>query len=114
MSQFGQQIRQIRQQKGFGLNEFAKELGVSPAYLSNLETGKTQTIQLEVLSKLQQGLHLNVDELDSKANPVIRRAERVSELLLELHKTNPVAANYFMMLVEQGVEMFPLQSSDIH
>jgi transcriptional regulator with XRE-family HTH domain len=114
MSNFGQQLRQIRHQKGYGLNEFAKELGVSPAYLSNLETGKTKTIQLDVLSKLQQELHLHVDESDSKVEPVVWRAARICELLLDLHARNPDAADYLMTMVEQGVEQFASGSSGIH
>ncbi|MFD0620360.1 helix-turn-helix domain-containing protein [Paenibacillus sp. GCM10027629] len=114
MSIFGQQLRQIRQQKGFGLNEFAKEIGVSPAYLSNLETGKTQTIQLEILSKLQQELHMIINEEVPENGHTLLRAERISELLLDLHRTNPTAADYLMTMVEQGVELFTVRSSDIH
>lgn len=114
MSNFGQQLRQIRQQKGFGLNEFAKEIGVSPAYLSNLETGKTQTIQLEVLNRLQQELHMTIDEEDSENDHIVWRPERISELLLNLQRTNPKAADYLMTMVEQGVELFTAGLSDIH
>ena len=114
MSNFGQQIRQIRQQKGIGLNEFANEIGVSPAYLSNLETGKTQTIQLEVLSKLQKELMLNVDESDSKSDPLVWRVVRISEMLLDLNSKNPIAADYFMKMVEEGSELFNNDSSNIH
>lgn len=114
MSNFGQQLRQIRQQKGFGLNEFAKEIGVSPAYLSNLETGKTQTIQLEILSKLQQELHMIINEDVPENDHTVWRAERIGELLLDMHRTNPIAADYLMTMVEQGVELFTAGSSDIH
>lgn len=114
MSNFGQQLRQIRQQKGFGLNELAKEIGVSPAYLSNLETGKTQTIQLEILSKLQQELHMIINEEDPENDPTVWRAERICKLLVDLQSTNPKAANYLMSMVEQGVECFTAGSSDIH
>ncbi|MDF9841767.1 MULTISPECIES: helix-turn-helix transcriptional regulator [unclassified Paenibacillus] len=114
MSNFGQQLRQIRQQKGFGLNEFAKEIGVSPAYLSNLETGKTQTIQLEVLSKLNQELHMIINEDVAQNDHTVWRAERIGGLLLDLHRTNPIATDYLMTMVEQGVELFTMGSSDTH
>ncbi|MCU0094333.1 helix-turn-helix transcriptional regulator [Bacillus sp. OR9] len=58
INEIGTHIRTLRTQKGIGLNTFAKQLGVSPAYLSNLETGKTDTIQLSLLQKLQDELHL--------------------------------------------------------
>ena len=114
MSNFGQQRRQIRQQKGFGLNEFAKELGVSPAYLSNLETGKTQTIQLEVLSKLQEELQIRVDETQPTDDSVSWRTERITELLQDLSRTNPIAADYFMATIEKGIELFTTRPADIH
>lgn len=115
MSNFGQQLRQIRQQKGIGLNEFAKEIGVSPSYLSNLETGKTQTIQLEVLNKLQQELHMIITkDVSRNDDPTVWRTDRISELLLDLQHTNPIAADYLMTMVEQGVELFTAGSSDIH
>ncbi|WP_231574092.1 helix-turn-helix domain-containing protein [Paenibacillus sp. FSL R5-0345] len=114
MGNFGQQLRQIRQQKGFGLNEFAKEIGVSPAYLSNLETGKTQTIQLEILSKLQQELNMIINNDVSENDHTVWRTERIGELLMNLQRTNPTAANYLMTMVEQGVELFTVGSWDIH
>lgn len=114
MSNFGQQLRQIRQQKGVGLNEFAKELGVSPAYLSNLETGKTQTVQLDILSKLQGKLHMSVDETVPVSDELSLRVDRISELLKALHHSNPNAAEYLMTMVEKGVDvMKPTERSGI-
>ncbi|NHN33759.1 helix-turn-helix domain-containing protein [Paenibacillus agricola] len=106
MSTFGQQLRQIRQQKGFGLNEFAKDLGVSPAYLSNLETGKTQTIQLEILSRLQNELHMIVDEDEPVSDHAALRVERISGMLQDLYHSNQPAAEYLMVMMEQGMELF--------
>lgn len=114
MSNFGQQLRFIRQQKGFGLNEFAKELGVSPAYLSNLETGKTDTIQLKVLSKLLGEFQMVVDEKKSLNDPVVWRTERIRELILDLHRRNPPAADFFLTMIENGMELFSSRSTDIH
>jgi transcriptional regulator with XRE-family HTH domain len=114
MSNFGQQLRQIRQQKGFGLNEFAKELGVSPAYLSNLETGKTQTIQLDILSRLQGKLRLSVDESTAANDQLTLRVARIGLMLRSLHQCNPQAAEYLMSIVEQGVDvMKPAESPGI-
>lgn len=114
MSSFGQQLKQVRQQKGFELNEFAKELGVSPVYLSNLETGKTQTIQLEVLSRLQNELYLIMDEDEGIDEQTAIRIERISSMLHDLYKLNQPAAEYLMAIVEQGIEVFVLSPADIH
>lgn len=114
MSNFGQQLRQIRQQKGYGLNEFAKEIGVSPAYLSNLETGKTQTIQLDILSRLQGKLQMSVDENVPASDQLMLRIDRLNGLLKSLHQSNPAAAEYLMVMVEQGIDvMMPAESTDL-
>lgn len=109
MSSFGQQLRQIRQQKGIALNDFAKELGVSPVYLSNLETGKTQTIQLELLSRLQHELPMEADEEDDVDDWTSARIDRIALMLKELHCADKEAAEYWMGMVEQGIEMFAIK-----
>ena len=116
LNSFGQHLRQIRQLKGIGLNEFAKELGVSPAYLSNLETGKTQTIQLEVLNKLQNELQIFVATEEFQSDVIQMRIERITCLLKELYGSDSSAAEYLMTMVEQGFELFneSSNSSKIH
>ncbi|OXM86578.1 helix-turn-helix domain-containing protein [Paenibacillus rigui] len=110
MGSFGEQLRQIRQQKGAALHEFAKELGVSPVYLSNLETGKTQTIQLEVLSRLQNELHMVIEEEDGVDPWAAARVERIGAMLMELYRADKQAAEYLMGMLEQGIEMFVMKS----
>ncbi|MGM0881872.1 MAG: helix-turn-helix domain-containing protein [Bacillota bacterium] len=114
LSSFGQQLRQVRQQKGFELNEFAKELGVSPVYLNNLETGKTQTIQLEVLSRLQNELYMIIDDDEGIDDQTAIRIDRISSMLHDLYKLNQPAAEYLMAVVEQGIEVIVLRPTDIH
>ena len=36
---FGRTVREQRLAKGYGLNELAERLGISPAYLSRIERG---------------------------------------------------------------------------
>ncbi|HZG61767.1 MAG TPA: helix-turn-helix transcriptional regulator [Anoxybacillus sp.] len=43
-------------QKGFGLNEFAKILDISPSYLSQLETRKTENITLHCFNACKKNL----------------------------------------------------------
>jgi len=56
LNNFGKRIRFLREQKGISLNEFAKKLIVSSGYLSNLETGKTETIPLSLLKNCKRNL----------------------------------------------------------
>jgi transcriptional regulator with XRE-family HTH domain len=52
----GQQIQMIRRKKGITLSDYAKMLGISAGYLSNLETGKTYKVDLLLLDKIQKEL----------------------------------------------------------
>lgn len=108
MRHLGQQIRNIRQKKGIGLNTFASQLGVSAGYLSNLETGKTDTIHLSLLEKLQSELTLfpNFDQEDETISELSLRIQRIHQLLKQLETSNPEVANYLLSIVEQGIEVF--------
>lgn len=105
-------IRLARSKKGIGLNAFAKELGVSPGYLSNLETGKTETIQLSLLEKIQDELGIlpiqqgmqSTDELDL-------RIQRIMNLLKEVENVQPELVDYLLSTVERGIDVYKQQDS---
>lgn len=107
MKNLGQQIRLFRTKKGIGLNEYAQQLGVSAGYLSNLETGKTDTIQLALLDRLFQELNL-IQEKDSTEldDTLSLRIQRVHQLLLRLQNSSPEAAEYLITQMEQGLNLF--------
>ena len=58
---FGEYIRSKRVEKGIGLREMAEHLSISPAYLSNLESGKHPMINPLLLKKISR--KLNIDHL---------------------------------------------------
>lgn len=102
---FGQTIRTLRIQKGISLNAFAEQLGVSTGYLSNLETGKTDTIPLHLLATLQQELGIFVS-LPQEEDPFTIRANASFSSLRILHQTNEEAANYLLESLEKGIHLF--------
>ena len=57
----GEYIRSKRVEKGIGLREMAEQLSISPAYLSNLESGKHPMINPLLLKKISR--KLNIDHL---------------------------------------------------
>lgn len=109
LNEIGYVIRRLRMQKGIGLNEFASILGVSAGYLSNLETGKTETIQLSLLERLQNELNLfpneglTETEIDGEFE---YRVNRTNQLLLQLHVKNKKQAEYLLSNMEHGLELF--------
>ncbi|MGF7033982.1 transcriptional regulator with XRE-family HTH domain [Paenibacillus mucilaginosus] len=112
---YGQQLRELRELKGMEVTEFAKELGVSPGYLRNLETGRTQTIQLEILSRLEKELYWSVDEELAKEEEAEEEAarepedsprlERALRELRELTAADPPAGEYLLGMLEQGLRL---------
>lgn len=105
LKSFGQQIRVVREQRNISLNKFAKELEVSPAYLSNLENGKTESIKLEVLWKLQSRLQVLGLELTEAETEFQYRLNRVTRNLIELENQHPAFANYLLEIVEKGIDV---------
>ncbi|HBZ80247.1 MAG TPA: transcriptional regulator [Brevibacillus sp.] len=98
----------MREKKGISLSEYADRLGVSSGYLSNLETGKTDTIQLSTLSRIKQDLQIVFPwELDLDTNSDLSiRLKRIHQLLLNLSSQQPQAVDYLLSVVENGVETF--------
>lgn len=56
---FGQKLRQLREQQGLGVNQLAMQSGVSASQISRIENGKKNVPKLETLKKLANGLHIN-------------------------------------------------------
>lgn len=100
----GQRIRLIRTNKGISLNEFAELIGVSSGYLSNLENGKTDTIQLSLLDKLQSNYSLlpieskTTDELDNRINHIKHQLHR-------LNSNNPEGTEFLIATIEHGLDL---------
>ncbi|MFJ7858944.1 helix-turn-helix domain-containing protein [Peribacillus sp. NPDC097206] len=107
LEHLGQQIRQLRERKGKGLNEFAKELNVSAGYLSNLETGKSDTIKLDVLEKIHKVL--NVLPIDSTSS-FSQRMNRIEQQIIELEKINPLYVEFLLQNIETSIDWFTERS----
>ena len=58
----GANIRRIREEKGLLQKEFSKKVGLDPAYLSNIETGK-MNITIATVEKIAKALGVNIKEL---------------------------------------------------
>ncbi|TSE28029.1 putative HTH-type transcriptional regulator [Tepidimonas thermarum] len=65
---FGAFIRQKREQAGVPLNEFARSLGISPAYWSRIERELEKAPRDELITKAAEALGLNPDEAFIEAN----------------------------------------------
>ncbi|MFB5284673.1 helix-turn-helix domain-containing protein [Peribacillus sp. Hz7] len=104
LQNLGQRIRTLRTNKGISLNAFAETLNVSPGYLSNLETGKTDTIHLSLLQKLQS--ELNIIPIESESSDEIDiRLNHAKQQFKQLVQHNPEGATYLLNILEKGLEL---------
>jgi transcriptional regulator with XRE-family HTH domain len=65
---FGRTVREQRNAKGIGLNEFAERLGISPAYLSRIEREHENPPRDELIERIAAILGIDLDELFVKAD----------------------------------------------
>jgi len=80
---FGSVLRATRVEKGFSLRKFAEKVGVSPTYLSLVETG--QAPYEPTVDRIKRMAEL----LDANADEWIQLAGRVSDELEEMNRDNP-------------------------
>jgi len=62
MKTFGEKLRELREAKDLSLRELARNLGVSAAFLSDVELGRRHPSEA-VLKKLARALRVPVEEL---------------------------------------------------
>ena len=65
---FGDFIRQKREEAGIPLNDFARRIGISPAYWSRIERNMEKPPKDDLITKAAQELHLDLDEVFVHAN----------------------------------------------
>jgi transcriptional regulator with XRE-family HTH domain len=67
---FGEFLRMKRNEAKIGLREFARRVGVSPAYVSRIEHGRDNPPKIETLEKMEKVLGVTPAELVAMANEV--------------------------------------------
>jgi HTH-type transcriptional regulator, competence development regulator len=81
---FGGRLRTLRSAKGIGLRELARQVGMSPTYLSKIETGQAAPPVEEKVFKLAEVLEENQDDL-------LALAGRVAADLQDIIRSRPSA-----------------------
>lgn len=67
--QLGETIRKYRKQKGYTMVQLANKLEISIGLLSNIETGKTDSLQLNLLNNIVKTLDIPLSELQLFSEP---------------------------------------------
>lgn len=90
---FGQLLRHLRNQKGFTLRELAKELAISHAYLSHLETNLAKPSE-ELAKRLAQFFGIDEEKLLFVARDIPGQIQEIKE------KYPHVAPAYFRRVLD--------------
>jgi transcriptional regulator with XRE-family HTH domain len=72
---FGKRVRELREERkrtdpAFSLRQFAERVGISPTFLSKVETGQFDPPSAENIEKMAELLGVDADELLALANRV--------------------------------------------
>ena len=77
----GEIIKAKRKEKKISLVDFAREIGISPAYLSQLENGRKENPKLEIMLSITQALDIDLDMLLGLEQELESPALRIPSLL---------------------------------
>ncbi len=67
---FGKFLKNLRESKGFTIEQFAEECSVSPIYIANLESSKTDTFAEGLFYKMADVLNIDGDEFIIKSDRI--------------------------------------------
>ena len=96
MTTLGQKIRELREQKDLSLRELAKEIGVTAAFLSDVELGRRYPSD-EVFEDLARTLKIPASELRTyDTRPPVEDIKRMTE-------REPAFGLAFRKVVDSGV-----------
>ena len=97
MNPFGTYVRTKREEVGMTLTEFARQLEISPAYWSRIETGRENPPKDELIKKAATILGLSEDELFIEASrlpPRHARGSRRGRSSVSFHQQETVRPAY--------------------
>ncbi|MEH7747362.1 helix-turn-helix domain-containing protein [Neobacillus drentensis] len=108
LADIGQQIRLLRKNRGFTIQQFAQIMDVSVGYQSNLETGKAETISISFLNKLQEEFSFVpfVSDKTSLDDQFSIRLHHLNTMLRNLQETDPEIVDYYLNHLERGIHLF--------
>lgn len=93
---FGPTIRLLRQAKGISLREMARQLGVSPAFLSQIEAGRQHKIPRQRIVQVADTLGVSVGYL-------LGTARQVHPDVLQFLRETPEAAEFMITAMRSGL-----------
>ena len=119
----GEIIRARREEYNISLVDFARQVGISPGYLSQIENGKKTNPSLEVMMTIAQELDLDIDTLLGFDQETETPALRIPSLLrlviakdrnLKAPKTDEVQKKISSLLDRILQSKYLLEDNDLY
>ena len=85
---FGAYIRLKREAKGIQMNDFARQLDISPAYWSRIERELEKAPKDELITKAAEALGLNPDEAFIEASRLPPDMQKDVSTVVRLYRKN--------------------------
>lgn len=85
---FGAYIRQKREAKGIPMNEFARQLAISPAYWSRIERGMEKPPKDELIKKAAELLGEDPDEAFIEASRLPPDMQQAVGAVVRMYRRN--------------------------
>lgn len=63
----GKRVKEIRELKGFGLNELARIANISASYLSSIENNKRDNPSMDILKAIASALNTTIEDFFKEA-----------------------------------------------
>ncbi len=105
LNQLKERIKKIRKTFNISKSEFAKRIGISPAYVTDLESGKKTNISLPLAKLISYEFGINPDWLlTGQGEMFIKPAVGKNEFLLEALSSHPTIEKIVLMLAEMPEE----------
>ncbi|MFP7236001.1 helix-turn-helix domain-containing protein [Bacillus altitudinis] len=103
MKAFGEELRQLRKEKGFSIRKLSELSGVAHSYLSQVETGKRGIPKVETLEKIAAGLNIPLPDLLEMAGYL--PTETVGDMQYEELEHNPSGYDLYYLL-DSNLKLF--------
>lgn len=88
---FGAYIRQKRDAAGIPLNDFARQIGISPAYWSRIERDLEKPPKDDLITKAAQLLDLNLDEAFVQASRLPPELQKNIGEVVQAYRKRPTS-----------------------
>ena len=104
---FGKLVRDERERRGIGLRQFARQVGMSPTYLSKVERGEFAPPAEEKVVAIAGLLELDADNLLGLAGKVAKDLQQIirrrpSEMASFLRSVNGLSAEQMAQLAREA------------